>query len=120
MEVIGGRYFGSAYFRTNEDFQKNEKFKDLGIEVKDEEEVEEELIPFSFKLDHLTAYNPASGKDRVVVRLLNGENFMISANFDDFDDLMAAVEMEKDWKPPTLWERFKWKIEDLFKNKGKI
>jgi len=120
MEVIGNRYFGEAWFRTNEDAEKSEKFRDLGIEVKDDEPIEEELISFSFKLDHLTAYNPASAENRTIIRLLNGENFLINANFGDFDDLMAAVEMEKDWKPPTLWQKFLWWWELKFKNKGKI
>ena len=121
LDIIGNRVFTEAFFRTKENEENNDKLKDLGIHVReDEETIEEELIEFSFKLDHLTAYNPASQENRTIIRLLNGENFMLNASFSDFDDLMAAVEIEKDWKPPTLWQKFVWWYELKFKNKGKV
>jgi len=120
-EIIGDKVLTWAWFRSAENEDNNDKLRDLGIPVKeDDESIEEELIPFTFKLDHLTAYNPSSNKDRTIIRLLNGENFLINANFEDFDDLMAAIEIEKDWKSPTLWQKFVWWMEDKFKNKGKI
>jgi len=115
-DIIGSLILTTAVFKVEDaiDYEK------LGIEPKNgEKEIEEELVPFSFKLEHLVAYNQANDKSRTIIRLLNGENFSIDENFDEFDELISAIEIEKEWIAPTRWERFKWWVEDKFKKNKK-